>query len=250
MRATKFILISILTWCSASPVLAQTFEPPTDSHVYAIGSGDETFLLWKAVGVTGNSFSYLKFSGSDEIWLVSQHLGSRGAVLYKNDTGRVVFRHNVVSGSTLYPDAASKGVPVWRSGHRKAHRLDSIDPNKTDEDMKSIEDWSRAYAYVGTRKTSSIKPELDAELHIDHRIEFADWPTNNTDYKVEIGNHLSSFLAKHPQNEIDRIVVRIAKEPTLERDRTGLTIWVNPNLGYAGRPSSEKILKQISTARG
>jgi len=250
MHAAKLIIILLsCVWISV-PVIAQE-RPIETARVYGFGDDDTTFSVWRSPYEFGQRTYLLKYKDIDEVWTLAEELGARGDVIYRNDAGRIVLRENGIGSATLYPDPQSKGIPVWR---RETEIVYLRVPTPTENDVKeyaTVEEWSRAYAYAGNTREEVTSPRKKASNHqADKRIEFDNWPSTHASYQIDINSHLRTFLDKHPDSALDKIIVKIGDQPSLLHEEARLTIWVNPELGYAGRPSTERMLREIKTEDG
>jgi len=82
------------------------------------------------------------------------------------------------------------------------------------------------------------------------KIEFSDWPHSKKAFKTELISHLSELIENDIGQNVDRIIVKIGERPAVAQHNADLTIWVNPTLGFAGRPSTEKILADMKAVDG
>ena len=125
-----------------------------DETVYSFGSGETAFVLQQNA-IKGMSYdATIVMSDTDEVWTLDKSQGTRGSVVYRNDAGRVFLRVNHIGGATVYPTPNSMGIPVLR---KSKYRIEAQSPNldQVDEELVSIEDWSRAYAYSGNKIVQS-----------------------------------------------------------------------------------------------
>ena len=113
---------------------------------------------------------------------------------------------------------------------------------------KSIQEWSRRYAYAGNKKPPKDQPN-ENEI-TNSLIRFADWPASKTAYKTELITHLDDLMSTELNKDIKQIIVKIGDQPRAAQQDAELTIWVNPALGFAGRPSTEKILAEVYAHKG
>jgi hypothetical protein len=211
--------------------------------LYTYGDGVHAFVLRQSLVPEIGYDVALQMSDTAEVWILAKSQGVRGAVLYRNDTGRVFLRVNHIGGATLYPTPHSLGVPVLRKSGFRFEAKDGRAP-EPEANLTSIEDWSRAYAYAGNKITDDPKlGKSDPDLA---KIEFSDWPPSKSAYKTELIAHLSGLMENQLGETVAKIIVKIADQPATTQNDNNLTIWVNPALGFAGRPSTEKILSHLN----
>ena len=242
MRAVLSIIFLIFAIFSAHQARAQSAY----QKAFTFGDGSDAFVLRQAVTNQLGYDAVLQFNGSDELWTMTKSQGARGDIVYKNDTGRVFLRVNHIGGATLYPTPDSMGVPVLRQSE---FRFETANPQLVDienDELGSVEEWGRVYEYAGN-KNENTKSEKRSQ---QRNIEFPNWPQSNLTYQNEIIDHLSVFLENHPEKGIEKVIVKIADQPAAAHDESKLMIWVNPSMGYAGRPSTEKMLLNLNDKNG
>lgn len=215
--------------------------------LFIYGDGAHAFVLRPSLLDELGYDAALQMSETNEVWVLKKSQGARGTMLYKNDTGRVFLRVNHIGGATLYPTQESMGVPVLKESEFRFEAQDGGAPD-VEASLTSIEDWSRAYGYSGNKITN--KRDLGKSDPDLANIEFSDWPPSKSAYKTELIAHLSDLMENHKSQGVDKIIVKIGDQPAAEQNNADLTIWVNPALGFAGRPSTEKILSHLSGSDG
>ncbi|RZV44140.1 MAG: DUF4908 domain-containing protein, partial [Acidimicrobiales bacterium] len=229
-----FLTLNILF---ALSLIAAAQNISAENHKqYSFSDGETSFVLSQPFVRTDAYDATLQMNEGGEIWTLHKSQGIGGTVVYKNDTGRVFLRVNLRGGATLYPTLDSRGIPVLQESEFRYETDTNLKP-ELEANLTSIEDWSRVYAYAGNKTTKGIASTYES----NRNIEFANWPGSQSAYKSALIEHLTAFMADELAKSIDRIVIKIGDEPGARRTNSELIIWVNPSLGYAGRPSSEKI---------
>jgi len=238
-QALKSLFVLTLAFTPVS-ALAQSVANET---IYSFGDGEPAFVLLQGMSYDAT----IKMDETAEVWTLNKSQGTRGSVVYRNDAGRVFLRVNHIGGATVYPTPNSMGIPVLR---QSKYRIETKNPISQDggEKLASVEEWSRAYAYAGNKVTNSTVL-VDNVLNSE-KIEFSDWPHSKMAYKTELISHLSELMENFVGQEVERIIVKIGEQPAVAQHNDDLTIWVNPTLGFAGRPSTEKILADMKLVDG
>ena len=245
MRAVFIIIALILASFTPREAMAQSTSTISENS-YTYGDGSDAFVLRRSLIKQLGYDAVLQFSESNEIWTLTKSQGARGSVVYKNDMGRVFLRVNPIGSATLYPTPESMGIPVERLSD---FQFETVSPQPNDfivADTASVEEWGQVYEYAGNKIEA---PDTKKDL-VKSKIEFQGWPRSKIAYQNEIRNHVSAFLETNQDQGIDKVIVKIAEKPAALHDKSNLTIWVNPTLGYAGRPSTEKMLVNIRDREG
>lgn len=242
MRFYLIFLTILVVSFGFSPALAQSANGGDQRH-YSYSDGETSFVLSKPYIRNGVYDATIQMDEGGEIWILNKSQGFGGSIVYKNDMGRVFLRVNLRGGATIYPTPDSHGIPVLKESEFKYEAMIDLVPEE-EASLTSIEDWSRMYDYAGNKNTDS--GEASSARTDDTNIKFADWPRSKSAYKSALIAHLTEFMDNDVTPDVERIVVKIGEEPGARHQDKELIIWVNPSLGYAGRPSTEKIRHDLN----
>ena len=201
--------------------------PGSGRYVSETGQG---FILDRSSPAT-----LMRFDRSTEVWVLRPSPAPRGDIIFRNDAGDQVLRVTPDGGMTLYTTAAPQGSPVSAAG--PAPEL--------------------------------LAPTLTAFQLMDFILRQSDRATRAVgrivvvDMDIEPG---SEPVATDALSTAVDAIVRMARSPSLRRDvarvqeiiitdigprqvsfsRGTLRIVIDPDAGFAGRPSSARIVRVIA----
>lgn len=197
------------------------------------------------VAETGQSFvldrsgprTLMRFDRSPEVWVLRPQPAPRGDMILRNDAGDQILRVTPDGNMTLYTAAAPQGVPVSAQG--SANRL--LPPTLTAVQLANfiIHQSSRATSAVGRLVI------VDMEIGEGSEAVAADALSTAVDALVRMSR---SAGLRQDAARVRRIVVTDQGRPRVAFARGVLTIVIDPTAGYAGRPSSARVARVISSA--
>jgi hypothetical protein len=172
----------------------------------------------------------IRFDGSPEVWVLHTQYAPRGDVLYRNDSGRIMARSTRIGGLTLFTSDRPMGVAAASLGAATPLRLPTIGPQQLLRQLAS----SSARA---SRAAERLIP-IDADATPSSSALIGDAAMICAEAIVR--------LAKDPKgrpllNRIRRITLEEGSKPQVSLRDGELIVTVAPELGLAGRPSSERI---------
>lgn len=191
------------------------------------------------VAETGETFTLdrsapkplMRFDGSGEIWVLDPQAAPRGDVIYKNDLGEPVLRATRLGGLTVFTNSQPSGMAAALVGNGAPLRLAPISPQEL------IVAITRATERIGRAARHSISIEFKADE--DSAPLIADAANRVADAIVKMAGRRAS---KPIVDKIARIDIREGRKPEVSMTGDGVVrILVAPEMGLAGRPSSERI---------
>jgi hypothetical protein len=207
--------------------------PPTVARYE--GEGGVAFIF----GRTPSGRTLLKFDGDPEIWALTPTTGPRGDVIYKNDVGEPVLRSTRMGGMTVFTPGQPAGVPAAFVEETLVPRPP---PVLGPDGLFQIE----------------INAALRATRAAQHRVDFdstQDSVTPATEVVFAeafiVTSEAFERVSQKPkaaQGQLMRIVtVRFVTghSPSASLHGPTMQITVAPDLGVAGRPSSERVAAVI-----
>jgi hypothetical protein len=197
------------------------------------------------VGVEGQSFIFsrgsgsqalLKFDDDPEVWVLAPSPAPRGDVVYRNDAGEPVLRVTRLGGLTLFTSQEPEGLPVAMLGEAE----DLAPPPVMGQGalLSRLAQASyrvgRAISHPVTFYAASVSPQ-SAPL-------FADAATIAADALVRIARRpeARAFLAK-----LDKVTFLAGLKADVAIKGALMEIMVVPGHGFAGRPSSDRLVRAI-----
>jgi hypothetical protein len=203
-------------------------NPPVARYITSVGR--RSFILDQLAIAPEALF---RLDGDDEVWVLEPSpLPGRGT-LYRNDAGDRVLQVTCLGGLTLYI-GTPEGVPVSIQGDAEDLALPPVIPDKImlQRQPQASLRCSRAAQHPVTVDTINVTPATSPL--------FLDAMTITTDAVVSLAKRkdAKAFLSK-----LDRVLFITGPRPDVGFDGSVLTVTLRPGKGYAGRPSSSRIIK-------
>ena len=180
----------------------------------------------------------LKFDGDAEIWALTATVGPRGDVIYKNDVGEPILRATRVGGLTLFTSDRPAGMAAAFLGEAPAPRpAHVLGPEGLQ--LMALQASARA------SRAAQHLVEFDApDVNASSEMVFAD----AFFIVAEAFAHLSEHGRAGQQVLAHVADVRFLVGPSPAAALHGPTVQITiaPQLGIAGRPSSERVVAVIT----
>jgi hypothetical protein len=196
-------------------------------------------MVARYVAETGDEFVFdrtaprplMRFGDSAEVWALQPQAGPRGDTIYKNDLGEPVLRATKLGGLTLFTRERPEGAAVAVAGTSNPIRLAPMGPSALLQKL--------AQASARASKAAQRLIPIGADATPQSASVIADAAMIAADAMVRMARHPNgkTVLAR-----IEKIFIAQGKRPDAGIDKAGtLVITVRPDMGIAGRPSSERI---------
>lgn len=208
-----------------SPLNANRRAPAPTVARYVTETGD-TFVLDRS-----SARPLMRYEDSAEVWALAPQAGPRGDVIYKNDLGEPVLRATKLGGLTLFTRERPEGAAVAVAGASNPIRLAPMGPNTL------LQRLAQASAKASRAANRLVPVGADATPQSAALIADA----------AMIASEAMIHMARRPNGKrvlsrIQKIFVAQGKKPDAHIDKSGvLVVTVRPDMGIAGRPSSERI---------
>jgi hypothetical protein len=172
----------------------------------------------------------LKFDSSPEVWALQPQPAPRGDVIYKNDLGQPVLRATRLGGVTVFTPHRPEGEAAALAGGGSPLRLAPLGPQALLERL--------GQASLRASRAAKHVILFDAEASPASSAVIAD--------AAVVASVAVAHLAERPQGQsrlagLRRVFLAQGKRVAATLERGTLKITVTPELGLAGRPSSQRI---------
>jgi hypothetical protein len=199
-------------------------------------------MVARFVSETGDTFTLdrtaprplLRFDGSGEVWALEAQAAPRGDVIYKNDLGETMLRATRLGGLTVFTANQPDGAAAALLGGGQPLRLQSIGPQQLLVILAKASERASAAArrVIPVRADLGDHPERNAPLVADAAGRAADAVVRMSRSKKTL-----KFVDK-----IVEIVIGEGRKAEATMGADGVVrIYVAPDQGLAGRPSSDRI---------
>jgi hypothetical protein len=173
----------------------------------------------------------LKFDNSQEVWALSPHPAPRGDIIYKNDLGRPMLRATRLGGLTLFTEARPSGAAASLSGAGAPLRLTPLGPQQLAERLL------QASARASRSARRLIQFEAEAAPESSALIADAAIVTAEAVARMSRRPNGNPALA-----QVTKVTLVQGKKVNVVVQQRTMLITVSPDDGYAGRPSSARIM--------
>lgn len=181
----------------------------------------------------------LKFEDSAEVWVLRSAPGPRGDVIYKDELGRQMIRASRLGGVTVFTAENPRGLPAALAGRAAAIRLRVVAPSAL---LAHFVSQSRRVSRL-LRKRVGFETGEDATAAT--AILFADAAT----IAAEALDRFTERAGARALSRLDTVRITTGRRPhaaVVAGDT--LEITIAPQMGVAGRPSSERIVRALDAA--
>jgi hypothetical protein len=183
----------------------------------------------------------LRFDGSGEVWVLQPSPGPGGVTIYRNDVGDPVVRVTRLGGVTLYTPRAPEGVPAALLGEAQDLQPPPIIP---------IDSFVQRGVQAAYRASLAIQQALGAQRPINfntpHQVPLA-WTPQFIDAFNVAADAIVKMSREHKAKvfltKLERVEFVVGQKPDVSVNGAVITITLVPTKGFAGRPSSDRIIK-------
>jgi hypothetical protein len=209
-------------------------NPPVAHYVTSVGRRS---FIFDRVALAPEAL--FRFDDAPEVWVLEPSPAPGGGKIYRNDAGERVLQVTSLGGLTLYV-GTPEGVPVSIQGDADELALPPTIPDAVmlDRAAQATYRTSRAAQIASGRErtvtydtaffTTAARPVLFDAIAI------------TSDSMVSLARRKDSkpFFSK-----LEKVLFVVGAKPDVSFNGSVLTITLTPGKGYAGRPSSSRIMK-------
>jgi Domain of unknown function (DUF4908) len=238
--AAAVLGVSLPVW--AQPLLRS--QPFGESHGAAnppvaryLASQGRAFILDRSAIAPE---ALLKFDDNFEVWVLEPAQAPGYATIYRNDAGEQVVKVTKLGGVTLYTAREPDGVPVSIQGDAEDLSLPQSIPDKIMTQLVP-----QASYRISRAAQTAVGHDREVNISAPYYTPatapvFADAITVTANALVTLARRkeAKAFLSK-----LDQVLFIPGPRPDVGFNGSVLTITLTPGKGYAGRPSSNRILK-------
>lgn len=177
----------------------------------------------------------MRFEQGAEVWVLRPSPAPRGDVIYRNDAGDQVLRVTPDGGMTVFTTRAPQGTPVAAAGSA---------PSLLPPTLTAVQLWN----FI-VRQSDRASRALGRLVVVDVDIEpgseavAADALSTAVD---AIARMARSATLRREVAQVRRILVSDEGRPSVSFSQGTLRITIDADAGYAGRPSSARIVRVIA----
>jgi len=194
---------------------------------YATPDGAVRFVLDR----TGGRAALVRFEGDPEVHVLRPVMAAGGGEIYRTEDGSVMLRITPHGGITVFTRSLRTGAAASEEARVAPLTPQSISFAEMQERFRRI--TLSARRSVGQPVTFTIPARMSAPA---------------AGLVVDAAERAAEGLAAAPMTNVRRVIISIGTQPAVDLRGSELYIQVAPNLGYAGRPSSNTIRNVVSGA--
>lgn len=192
---------------------------------YSTPDGAVRFVLDRS----GGRVALVRFEGDPEVHVLRPVMAAGGGEIYRTEDGNLMLRVTPHGGIIVYTRANRAGSPASEDGRAAPLTPEAIAFAEMQRRFRELQ--SRAARTVGQSVTFSVPAQMSAP---------------QAGVVLDAAERAAEGLAAAPLTTIRRVVITIGNSPGVIMRGEQLTIQVAPQMGYAGRPSSNTIRNVVT----
>lgn len=234
------IVAAALAFGAAGPALAQQGQQQGQSRNpsvqglaansngatrYSTPDGAVRFVFDRS----GGRVALVRFEGDPEVHVLRPVMAAGGGEIYRTESGDVALRVTPNGGITVYTRAMSTGAPASEEASVAPLAPAAIAAAEMQARFRQLQD--RARRSVGQQVTFTPPAQVSAPA---------------AGVVVDAAERAAEGLAAAPMTSVRRVIITLGPVPAVAQRGDTLFIQVAPQLGYAGRPSSNTIRNVVT----
>lgn len=187
---------------------------------YATPDGSVRFVLDRS----GSRAALVQFEGDPEVHVLRPRMAANGSEIYRTEDGDVMLRVNPGGSITVYTRTLRTGAAAAEEGRVEPLTPEAIAFAQMQERFRQLQ--AQARRRVGQTVTFVVPARMSAQ---------------SAGVVLDAAERAAEGLAAAPMTTVRRVVIGIGASPRAYVQGDQLFIQVAPQMGYAGRPSSNAI---------
>jgi hypothetical protein len=203
-----------------------------------VPSEGETFFVDRG----GSGALLLRFGDSPEVWALKPVAGPRGDIIYKDDAGEDVLRATRLGGLTLFTSERPGGAPAAFAGDGPAIRPAAVGGTNAlfQTLVQSSIRASRAAQHLIVFEAPDLSPR---DTTAAASAILADAATVTAEAFTRLAGR--GPVGRTVVARVARVQFQTGRDAQARTSGTVVTIIVSPEKGFAGRPSSARIITTL-----
>lgn len=211
----------------AQPQMPGLMTVTMGSRRYATPDGAVRFVFDR----TGARAALLRFEGDDEVHVLLPEMGARGDEIYRNEDGSIMLRVTAQGGVTVYTRQIRTGAPVSDMASAPPITPQAVAQAQLQERVRLLQ--IRAARAVGEPVQFVVPAQMSAPV---------------AGLVVDAAERVAEGLQQAPITNVRRVIITLGRQPAAALRGDTLLVQVAPEMGYAGRPSSNAIRNVVTGA--
>jgi hypothetical protein len=180
---------------------------------------------------SGARAALLRFEGDDEVHVLLPAMGTRGDEIYRNEDGSIMLRVTSQGGVTVYTRAIRTGAPVSEMASAPPILPQAVAAAQLQQRVRNLQ--ARAARAVGQPVQFAVPAQMSGQV---------------AGLVVDAAERVAEGLSAAPITNVRRVVISLGRQPAAALRGDTLFVQVAPEMGYAGRPSSNAIRNVVTGA--
>lgn len=204
----------------SSPPVQGLYQASAGASRYATPDGGVRFVFDRSVG----RVALVRFEGDPEVHVLRPAMAAGGGEIYRTEDGSVMLRVTSHGGIIVYTRANRTGAAASEEARVAPLTPQAVAIADMQQRFRAIQ--AQARRRVGQTVTFTVPSRMDAPA---------------AGVVVDAAERAAEGLAAAPMTNVRRIIISIGSAPRVAVRGDQLFIQVAPQMGYAGRPSSNTI---------
>ena len=192
---------------------------------YSTPDGAIRFVLDRS----GGRAALVRFEGDPEVHVLRPVMAAGGGEIYRTEDGDVMLRITPQGSITVYTRTQRTGSPASEEERVAPLTPEAMAFAEMQERFRRLQ--TRARRSVGQPVTFTVPSQMSAPA---------------AGLVVDAAERAAEGLASAPMTTVRRVVISFGRAPAVAQRGDTLMIQVAPQMGYAGRPSSNTIRNVVT----
>jgi hypothetical protein len=204
----------------ASPPVQGLYQTSSGATRYSTPDGAVRFVFDRS----GGRAALVRFEGDPEVHVLRPSMAAGGGEIYRTEDGGVMLRVTSHGGIIVYTRANRDGAAASEEERVEPLAPEAVAFAEMQRRFRILQ--RRARAALGESVSFAVPAEMSAPA---------------AGVVVDAAERATEGLAAAPMTTVRRVIISIGSAPRVAVRGDQLYIQVAPQLGYAGRPSSNSI---------
>lgn len=192
---------------------------------YSTPDGAIRFVLDRS----GGRAALVRFEGDPEVHVLRPAMAAGGGEIYRTEDGAVMLRITPHGSIIVYTRTQRAGAPASEEARVEPLTPEAMAFAEMQERFRRLQ--VRARRSVGQTVTFTVPSQMSAPA---------------AGLVVDAAERAAEGLASAPMTTVRRVVISFGRAPAVAQRGDTLLIQVAPQMGYAGRPSSNTIRNVVT----
>lgn len=210
---------------AAPPPVQGLYQNAAGATRYSTPDGAVRFVFDRS----GGRAALLRFEGDEEVHVLRPAMAAGGGEIYRTEDGGLMLRVTPHGGVIVYTRAIRTGAAASEEGRVARLTPQAIAVAEMEARFRALQ--AQARRRVGQTVTFTVPSRMTAPV---------------AGVVVDAAERAAEGLAAAPMTSVRRVVITLGNTPRIAMRGDQLFIQVAPQMGYAGRPSSNTVRNVVT----